>query len=521
MRIAGLAVLVTVAVCPVSAQIERVSATDAEIVLRLAAPASQTIAVHAAAIHESNEAALARDAVWSGTVDGESLILPRYNGPVDRLYLRFLIVDGNNRPVGTPKYVTDLSELTVTAGTLPQPTSPKGLQCIVDLDDAIALGVKHAAINVSLSQLYDASGRSEIRRDVDGETVAAQVDVVARLDATVRRMTAAGIRVSLILLNYQSPRRTPSPLVHPATLSDTPNGIGAFNLTDAAGVRTYRGLIEILAERYSRADAANGLVANYIVGNEVQSHHDWYNMGESSPEAVVADYAKAVRVADLAVRRFHPDARACVSLDHNWSRQHRSESTRSMPGRVLFDRLHAALATQGDIPWAVAFHPYPEDLGDPRFWQDETAKLSFDTPRITFKNIEVLTAYLKQQRFQIDGAPRRLILSEQGFHCRSGDDGETQQAAAYAAAYERVRHIPGIESFIYHRHVDHPGEGGLRLGLRENVPGTNDQPGDSRPIAEVFRTIDTPDGPAATAFALPIVGVENWDELAPREVVDD
>ncbi|HEX6983846.1 MAG TPA: DUF5722 domain-containing protein, partial [Planctomycetaceae bacterium] len=167
-------------------------------------------------------------------------------------------------------------------------------------------------------------------------------------------------------------------------------------------------------------------------------------------------------------------------------------------------------------PWGVAFHPYPEDLGDPRTWQDESATLSFDSPRITFRNLEVLTAYLRQPHLLADGRPRRVILSEQGFHCAATPDGETLQAAAYAYAFERVRRIDGIESFIYHRHVDHPAEGGLRLGLRENVSGTSDRPARPRAIYDLFRVIDTPGGAAVTEFAKPITGVSTWDELAPQ-----
>lgn len=505
-----------------SAQLADVAATDTAIVLRLDEPSTSVVSVYAAAVHETDDTAFARQAVWSGRPNGETITLPRFDGPVDRLYQRFSVTDTAGKPLGSSRYVTDLSSLGREAATLPQPASPKGLQCIVDLDDAIELGVKHAAVNVSLSQIYDDSGSSPIRREVDGVPVAADERAIAHLDATVKRMTSAGMRVTLILLNYQQPSGSQnSPLRHPRTDAAAPNGIGAFNLTDADGIHAFRGLIELLAERYSRPDASCGLVANYIVGNEVQSHFDWYNLGDADSATVIADYTKAVRIADLAVRRFQPDARVFVSLDHNWSRQHRPESTRSMPGRMLLDRLHSTLIAQGDVPWGIAFHPYAENLGNPRTWEDKTAKLCSDTPRITFKNLEVLTAYLRRPPLQFDGKQRRLILSEQGFHCLTTDDGETLQAAAYAFAFERVRRIDGIESFIYHRHVDHPHEGGLRLGLRENAPGTTDQSGRSRRIIDVFRAIDTPDRAAATAFAKPIVGVASWDELAPKPVQPD
>ena len=113
----------------------------------------------------------------------------------------------------------------------------------------------------------------------------------------------------------------------------------------------------------------------------------------------------------------------------------------------------------------MAFHPYPENLGDCRTWNDKSATLSNDTPRITFKNLEMLPRYLRQKELLYNGQPRRIILSEQGFHTPNKPNGETLQAAAYAYAWYRVANIPEIDSFILHRHVEHAHEGGLNLGL--------------------------------------------------------
>ena len=112
-------------------------------------------------------------------------------------------------------------------------------------------------------------------------------------------------------------------------------------------------------------------------------------------------------------------------------------------------------------------------------------------------------------QFLHEGKPRRVILSEQGFHSGEGPSGEREQAAAYAYAYNRVRHIDGIDAFILHRHVDHPGEGGLRLGLKSQ------RGGGERAIYDVFRRADTDGWPEAFQFALPIIGVENWAETLP------
>jgi hypothetical protein len=180
-----------------------------------------------------------------------------------------------------------------------------------------------------------------------------------------------------------------------------------------------------------------------------------------------------------------------------------------MSGKYFLETLNAIAKAEGDFDWHVAFHPYPENLFNPRTWEDATATASFDSKKITFKNIEMLPAFLRQPRFLHNGKARRVILSEQGFHSAAGKNGERDQAAAYAYSYYRVQQTEGIDAFILHRHVDHPGEGGLRLGLRSS------RDGGVRPIYDVFRQADTATWPEAFKFALPVIGVKSWPEILP------
>ena len=114
------------------------------------------------------------------------------------------------------------------------------------------------------------------------------------------------------------------------------------------------------------------------------------------------------------------------------------------------------------------------------------------------------------------GAPRRVILSEQGLHCREDlPDGEALQAAGFAYAWVQADALAGIDAFILHRHVDHAHEG-LNLGLWTHREGTVNEPDRHRPLYEIFRAAGTPEQERAFAFALPIVGVQSWKEaLAP------
>ena len=64
------------------------------------------------------------------------------------------------------------------------------------------------------------------------------------------------------------------------------------------------------------------------MGNEVQSHWMWYNLGEAEPETVVREYHVALRMADLVARSTCAAFKVYVSMDHHWA-------TPAAPGRPI------------------------------------------------------------------------------------------------------------------------------------------------------------------------------------------
>jgi hypothetical protein len=132
--------------------------------------------------------------------------------------------------------------------------------------------------------------------------------------------------------------------------------------------------------------------------------------------------------------------------------------------------------------------------------------------------LEVLPAFLRQEGFLIDGHSRKVALTEQGFNCPEEPEGETKQAAAFAFAWKKVQALPEVESFLYHRHVDHPYESGLKVGIREHDGSSNILGmGRKRRIWEVIQSAGTPGEDSAFAFALPVIGRTDWaDLISPR-----
>jgi len=468
--------------------------------------------------HETSESSRSAKSPLASGLDATNfqLELPRWTDKRDRAYSSFVLTDREEHAIGSRRYVEDFSALKRNEEPFPTTESKKGLQ-VQMLDDALALGVKHAALNVNLSSLVAlTNGPGSLTwTNLGGAVHYFEAARIQGLDRQVKKLSDAGVVVSLIILAYESSRpEITRLLLDPLYDRKAPNRLGAFNTSTAEGVDTFAACMEFLAERYCR-DQRFGRAVNFIIGNELNSHWFWYNMGPATMEQVADHYLRAVRICNTAIRKYSAHARVYLSLEHHWNiRYPGGNAMQAFAGRPFLEYFNRSAKAHGDFDWQIAFHPYPENLFDCRTWKDKSATLRNDTPRITFKNLEMLISFLGREDMLYRGTPRRIILSEQGFHSTTKPDGEQLQAAAYAYAYYRIDHMPGIDAFILHRQVDHPAEGGLNLGLWKRDP--NGKPTEKKQIYEVFRHADMPDWEQTFEFALPIIGIKSWPETLPH-----
>lgn len=396
----------------------------------------------------------------------------------------------------------------------PHAESIKGLQ-VESVPDALELGIKHAAVNLDLARLIRPdAGEGTQAWESQGHPYHFDTRYLQSLDNQVSELSRHGVLVNVILLAYlASDDRINEILIHPECVDDPPNRLGAFNVVTDEGRAWIRASLEFLAERWSRPDQSHGRVVGWIVGNEVNSHWWWSNRGHVRMEPFAEEYERLVRLVHESVRTASISDRVYLSLEHHWKMRYPpAEPTQAFAGKPFVERFAELARRGGDFDWHIAFHPYPEDLFDPAFWEDETATDSDDTPRITPRNLEVLVRFVKRPELRFQGDPRRIILSEQGFHSPPDEAGQRLQAAAYCYAYRLILQFPEIDAFILHRHIDHPREGGLNLGLRERAHGSGsfEQSYPRKPIYRCFQLADTDRWRSAFEFALPIVGVESW-----------
>jgi hypothetical protein len=466
-----------------------------------------------------------------------TVVISRFDHGRDRIYSGFVAVE-RGKPVGQMRFADEWRGVSKYVEAYPHVASKKGLQ-VQMVDDALALGVKHACLNLNLGNAISPTpAPGDLAWTMDGQTFHFSRGYIEAMDRTIKQLSDAGVVVNLILLNIEGadPVRN-RVLLHSRYDKACPEHFSAFNTATPEGLAWFKASIEFLADRYSARGCPHGRVCGYIVGNEVNSHWVWCNMGKVSMEDFAADYARTMRVCHTAVRKFSSSARVYVSLEHHWNIHYAAlKEDQSFAGHPFLDRLNEISKAGGDFDWGLAFHPYPENLFECATWKDKTATYQENTPRITFKNIEMLPRYFRRPEMQVasasasplstpKGGPntariprgqfRHIILSEQGFHSKGTPESERQQAAAYCYAWRKLYRLDGIDSFILHRHVDHAAEGGLNLGLWRRNPASASpcEPLSKKPIYDVFRAADTPSWEAAFRFALPIIGIKDWSDL--------
>lgn len=441
----------------------------------------------------------------------------------DRLLFGWVLArrDGDRcQPVSAMHYIDNE---TARAAPPPAPARPlKGLcGCPLDSPDMKELGVQSITLNVVLNQLLfptAAPGRTEYR--YAGRTWYVADRAVAHYDRSLKLAAEHGCMVSAIVL--LSPVRDAPPdawirlAAHPD--ADPKAAYVMPNFTTRAGVEAYAAAVNFLAERYSRPDGKFGRIHHWILHNEISSGFYWTSAGDKTLLTYLDLYQKSLRLTWLIARQYDPHTRPLISLEHSWARH---PEKRGYPGRELLEQLVRFGQREGDFEWGIAYHPYAQDLRNPRTWEDPLATFRFDTPFITFKNLEVLDAWVRQPRVCFRGKPRDVQLSEEGLNSRDYTDKSLdEQAAGLAYAWKKVAGLKTITAFQYHHWADAREEGRLRLGLRK----FSDEPGDplgKKPAWFVFKALGTPDEDRATAFALPLIGVANWSSVRYTAPIPD
>jgi len=450
--------------------------------------------------------------------------LARYDGAHDRLYSRYSAYTGGEASDGAA-FVTDFTP-DVPENKDPFPAFSTKKTLYGTDEDIKELGLCQTLMNISLPAIMTTvPGNNSLPFEHDGKTYYFIKSEIDKIDGELTRVHNFGLSVTLILLN--SPRLFGSKqekalldeCIHPGFDWEYQSAfISAFDVETLSGIGYYRAFVEFLVSRYTKPGAPFACVVGAIISNEVNSQYVWGNAGEMPVSEYAREYAMALRQAWLAGKKHQAAFRVYASFDQHWhgSVHNLRQPLRYYEGRKLIDHLNSIIQAEGDFPWCVAYHPYPEDLRWPDFWHDRAPDFTFSTPKITFKNMEVLEAYLSQPHYLYRNEPRRIIFSEQGFNSHSGalqSLTEKMAEAGYVLAYMKARNMKTVDMFMHHSYIDNPREFGLNLGIRRYDETAPHHAGEKKPIYYAVRDMDTEQEPERIQRARAFIGDELFDYL--------
>ncbi len=460
---------------------------------------------------------------WWTKGDAISYSLPLNFGlDSDRLYSKYVLAvfDGTRyHAVSAPSYITNPEAVAENKAEFKTPLTKKGL--LIDgglIADAMELGVKHTSINIAFHQILGEG----IDYQYDGKTYHFNRELVESYDKIVDTMSGKDIMVTAIILNGWN-ERTPQ-LFLPGVEKKSKASYYSFNANTREGVETIKAVASFLAQRYSGQTGSKGKISNWVIGNEINNNEIWNYAGEKELDTYINEYMKAFRVFYTAIKSVSSNDRIYFSTDFFWTEP--EASLVKYGARDVIDTFGAIVREGGDISWGLAYHPYPDPLTEPEFWDDDQngrATDSVDTRIVNFRNLHILTDYMQRQELLApDGSVRHIILSEQGFTSKSATRGDVKdiQAAALAYAYYIADSNPYIDAILMNRQVDNVYETReyVALGLWECDMSSPDkvQQAMRKKAWAVYRVIDKKSSLEVTEFAKEIIGIEKWSDVIPN-----
>ncbi len=380
-----------------------------------------------------------------------------------------------------------------------------------DLDD---LNISSVTVNITpTSFMYTQLHGNAFAHTYGDKTYYFDQAQVEELDRTMKAAYSRNIVVAAIIL-IQPASQCADPeigrlLQHPSFTSE---GIFTMpNMTNPESVNCYAAALDFLASRYCRDDNSYGRIHHWIMHNEVDAGMSWTNMGDKPMLVYMDTYIKSMRMCYNIARNYDENSEVFASFTHSWAN---SVETPMYTSKSMLKTLVDYSGAEGDFQWGLAYHAYPEDLFEPKTWNDIDAIFSLNTPLITFKNLEVLNTWIKKSENLYKGSIKRTVwLSENGTNSKTYSDQDLkEQAAGFAYTWKKLETLDGIDAFQWHNWIDNRDEGGLHIGLRR-FPDDNTDPGGRKPVWYAYQAAGTTQEDTVFDIYKSVIGILNWSEV--------
>lgn len=416
----------------------------------------------------------------------------------DHLYNKYYILKGNTIVKG-PIYATSVSAAYGKVGFTQK--SIKGIYTEDDLNKAsYASDLKATSItyNIGLQNLmYSNTDATSIPTDAisfvsNGKTYYFNKATVDNYDAKIKDASARGMNVIAVLIPWVQPDSSyPQEMKYNSPQSKITWGT---NTSNDLGRDDYIALVEFLANRYSQSKA-QGYISTYVIGNEIDFTHYFYST--SNFNKYMEEYARALRLSNLAVKKYASNANVAAPFTHYWAKS-AGQVYKEAPGpsfapKKMLDWLAKYTNARGAYDWAIAPHPYGviNTKSNQAYYDTRTGAVNGNyktSKELTFTNFEILDEYLSTSALKYKGKQRSVYLTESG--ASSGNMKSTarfnEQAATLAMAYYKVANLKFVKSYNYYRLQDNAAEAKNSLTCGLLKPN-----GTKKPVYNVYKYIDS------------------------------
>ena len=462
--------------------------------------------------------------------------LARYTSDgVDHLYDKYYVIQGDTIVAG-PFYASEIASLNNKNVTSFEQVTKKGLteEIPSTLDKAVEMGVSNTVINWDLCDMIyaneDANGnpidnskKDAIAFNSNGETFYFNAQYIKSQDGFISGYTQNGINVTLVVISWVQSLSSSFPATLRYNTNNTDRQTLAFNTSNERGRKYFIAAMEFIAKRYS--DKNTAFVDQIVIGNEIDYTYDWcLIMPEQDSNGkwqradfnvFMEEYARGLRLANLAVKKYNAGTKVLVSFTHNWAENSlvsygygadRNDVRRynSYAPKEMFDWLVKQEGARGNYNWGLSVHPYPigttssnpckTDV-DPTLLGSSAHPINGNadtSPWITVANLELYQQYLERPANQYKGETRTVSITEASICNKKKENVSSdeyrqstlEQAASAAMMYYRAACIPCINMVAYFEYHDQNTGGQYNLGLTE-VDGTE------KPILNVWKYVDT------------------------------
>lgn len=519
--------------------VTRIVASDKEIKICLDSPASELSVkaflplINANTVDKYSEAIVVASAT---SHDSTCIVLPRFDGGIDLALCRFEVCADGTVLSGVC-YVTDTEkDYSEVCPPAPKTDKPVGtwVTALEEDIDLLGFGCMMTEINCAWLQTLTPTD-DDYKHTLCGKTFYFSRKTVDMYDSLMIPCIKRNIPCLIRLINRPSYRNRGSDdtlmsaILHPDYVdTDFSEQMSAFNLRTETGFWMYCAFVDFICARY--LSPSSPLRCAYVldVGNEINAQQTWHNCGPMPCEGFMEEYAVQLRIAHLIARKYCGYSRVNISLDHCFSIPLRDDASYYYPARECLAYLLKYCKRDGNFDWGIAAHPYPENLSLCDFYNDVSATFSFDTQRITMKNMEMWQALVELDEFKLGDTSRRVVFDEQGFHTNYDDpESENKGAHAFVLAYLKMRNCKDLDWFLINRYADMPlgDEASLHLGLRYEQGYADDDhlfviPGEYKKICYAIRDMETAAEAERKQAARDYIGADLFDSLLSPSVPD-